>query len=472
MTAATTQDSRGVTVSYDVENAPITQPIAFSVYRSETPFYDQGDATVGSFTISPPAPGQTGTLDSTGQSATAVGNHTVTMPLAGGLPIDPNDPYVVVVADPTNAVAETTKTDNSASFRTYVIGVITHGGLQPKSWIADGPPWEQRMAADLTEQGYNAVIPVNWVGVSNTPGSAAKVAPRVVPMIEQAAATFPAGSVVDLHLIGHSEGAVINSLVVQELNAQGWPANLKAGYINMTMLDPHAANSNLRGPQYSVSNDQFGIGTVASLEINAYQSKADDPLPIVPPNVQEAQVFFQHTPVSEAETNNGIYNLWGQVPVKGNAEYFNLTAPGISHAGTFGVQDWYRLNVVPTLGDGETAINQIALTGSQVTNGASATDARGATPVTYAGHAAAGSTVRLFAARATQMLVDPVGKTTAGPDGSWSITTPALRPGHYRIIASSDVPTSAATTLLGRRFFLRPTAWLGKLTLPSADGTA
>ena len=33
--------------------------------------------------------------------------------------------------------------------RTHVIGVITHGGVQPKKWAA-GPPWERKMAAQLT----------------------------------------------------------------------------------------------------------------------------------------------------------------------------------------------------------------------------------------------------------------------------------------------------------------------------------
>jgi hypothetical protein len=206
--------------------------------------------------------------------------------------------------------------------------------------------------------------------------------------------------------------------------------------------------------------------------IDSFQSKANDPLPVVTPNVQQAEVFFQHTPVSQAQTNDGIYNLWGQVPVKGNAEYFNLTASGVSHSGKFGVQNWYLQNVVPTLATGETTIPQIGLTGSRVIHSSTATDGRRATHVTYEGHAAADSTVRLFAARATQRLVDPVGKTTAGPDGAWSITTPALAPGRYRVIASSDVPRSAATTILGRRFFLRPTAWLGPLILSPNSATA
>ena len=49
----------------------------------------------------------------------------------------------------------------------------------------------------------------------------------------------------------------------------------------------------------------------------------------------------------------------------GPAHYFDLTGPGISHAGNFGVQDWYRLNVVPTLGDGSMLANASILTVAQ-----------------------------------------------------------------------------------------------------------
>ena len=49
---------------------------------------------VGTPTISPSE------LDSAGQPATAPGKHTVTVPLPGGLPDNPEHPYVVVVADP------------------------------------------------------------------------------------------------------------------------------------------------------------------------------------------------------------------------------------------------------------------------------------------------------------------------------------------------------------------------------------
>ena len=53
------------------------------------------------------------------------------------------------MADPSNAVAETSKANNTADFRTYVIGVITHGGLQPEELDQGRPPWERKMADEL-----------------------------------------------------------------------------------------------------------------------------------------------------------------------------------------------------------------------------------------------------------------------------------------------------------------------------------
>ena len=466
MISATTVDSRGVTLTYDIANAPITQPISFSVERSAAPQAQAGDVSVGTVTVDPPTAGQAGTLDSSGQSATAVGQHTVTLPLPAGLPPTPALPYVVVTANSNNAIQESSTTNNVASFRVYSIAVITHGGLQPKSWTRFGPPWEQTMAKALQAQGFDAVIPVDWVGVSGIAGSAAKVAPRVVPMIVDTAAEFPAGSPVDLQLIGHSEGAVVNSQVVKELNARGWPAGLGSGYLKVTMLDPHAANNGIPGPQFSVSSDQYGLGTVASELITNYQSQAKDPLPIVTPNVQDAEVFFQHTSAKQAQTNSGVYNLWGQVPVKGNATYFNLTAPGVSHAGKFDIPDWYLLNVVPTLGTGESTIQNISLTGHETTE-ATYPNAPNRTAVTYSGHAAPDSTVRLLIARASQSRVTIDATTTAGPDGSWSITTSPLANGHFRVIVSSDVPASDGTSALGHPYYIRPTNWIGPLTLPT-----
>ena len=164
----------------------------------------------------------------------------------------------------------------------------------------------------------------------------------------------------------------------------------------------------------------------------------------VPDNVDDAEVFYQHTPVSEAQSNGGIYNLWGQVPVHGPAHYFDITGPGISHSGTFGVHDWYRLNIVPTLGDGSTFTRTNALTVAQAPETVQATD-RGANVSTgrqpsFTGTAAPGATIRLIAARVGSTELLPLGQAASGPDGNWDLTTRTLAPGRYRVKAMADVP--------------------------------
>lgn len=449
MVSATTTDSKSVTITYDVSNAPLGAPLTVGVYRSADASYGTGDTQVGSVTISPT------TVDQNGNSATAEGKHTVTEPLPNGLPLDPLKPYVVVVADPAGSLPAAEKTVDSASFRVYSIGVIVHGGLQSKSYDASGPPWERRMAAQLLADGYDSVIPYNWVASSGTAGAAALQAPKLATLVVNAATQFPANSVVDVHYIGHSEGAVVNSQTVLLINKVGAPANMQAGWLEMTMLDPHAANNGVPGKQYSVSNGL--LGWIANEEIKGYQSRAKDPAVVVPSNVDQAEVFFQRTPARKAESNNGIYNLWGQVPIHGDATYFNLTASGVSHAGRFGVQDWYRLNVVPTLGDGAPQIQESTLTGAQVGTPAPATFSR--QTVTYAGTSASSALVRLYAAPPGEKTLKLVGRTRASEDGTWTATTFPLPPGKYRVVAMSNDPK--AISPWHRHLAMRPTAYFG-----------
>jgi hypothetical protein len=315
------------------------------------------------------------------------------------------------------------------------------------------------MAQSLRAQGYDAVVAYNWVAESNHAGAAAQQAPRLVRMILDTASQFPAGAPVDLHFIGHSEGTVVNSMAIQLLNKTGqWPANLQAGYLKVTMLDPHPANNGRPGQQYSVSNGL--LGTIAREEINAFQSKAKDPPVYVPPNVQDAEVFYQHTPVRlSGGSNHGIYNLWGQVPVHGAANYFNLTARGISHSGKFGVQNWYQANVVPTLGSGESFVHADTLTAAQ-----GAETPAGAAPgvrmtVDYSGKAAPGATVHLYAAPTGETKLKPVGQTTAGPSGAWALTTSPLALGRYRVVAEANAPVGPR----GGPATMKPVAWPGTL---------
>jgi hypothetical protein len=460
LVSAATRDSRSVTFDYSISGAAVDQPIAFAVYRSAANQVSPGAPMVGSVVVNPPGPDGP-TLDTSGQPATAVGTHELTVALPGGLPPLPAEPYVVVAANPAHTIAESNTANDTASFRTYVIGVITHGGVQPRSWRVGGPPWEHQMAKALRAQGYDAVIPFNWVAESNHAGAAAHQAPRLVKQILATAAEFPAGAPVDLHLIGHSEGTVVNSMAVQLLNKTNqWTPGLKAAYLKMTILDPHPANNSRPGPQYSVSNGI--LGAIARGEINAFQSKAKDPPAFVPSNVQDAEVFYQHTPVHESGgSNHGMYNLWGQVPVLGPASYFNVTAPGISHSGKFGVQNWYEANVVPTLATGASFVQTDTLTAAQ-----GPVMPAGAAPgvrftVDYSGKAAPGATVRLYAVPTGQSRLTKVGQTIAGPNGAWGLSTTPLALGRYRVVAQSDAPAGPR----GRPATMKPTTWPGTLTV-------
>lgn len=459
MISATTSDSRSVSFTYEITNGALASPVEIGVYRSADPTFSADDLKVGSLELIPS--GSTApTLDQAGESATGAGPHQLTLPLSDGLPPNPDHPYVLVVADPQNAVLGSGTSLHTAEFRTHVVGVITHGGIQPKSWKY-GPPWELRMARDLRAQGYDSVIAYNWVSQSNHPGAAVKQVPALARKVAAAVSAFPASDPVDVHFIGHSEGAVINGLVIQRLENSA-PPQMQAGYLKETMLDPHAANNGVRGQQYSVGSGL--LGWIARLEINDFQARAKDPLAMVPPNVDDAEVFFQHTPASQAETNHGMYNLWGQVPVAGPAHYFDLTGHGISHAGRFGVQDWYRLNVVPTLGEGAPLIqtNVLTIQPSYVLG-----EARSAAlPVSptdqpaYSGTAAPGATVRLFAQPQSPDLVK-VGQTVASTHGTWSLVAHPLPPGHYRVIAVASVAGSP-----GRRpLHMRPTAWASSIII-------
>jgi hypothetical protein len=463
MLSATTSDSRSVTFDYQISGAAVDQPVAFAVYRSTTAQAGPGASKVGSLVVNPPGPGGP-TLDSSGQPATAVGTHEITLSIPGGLPPVPAQPYVVVAANPAGTVPESNASNDTASFHIYTLGVITHGGVQPKSWKVGGPPWEHQMARSLRAQGYDAVVPFNWVAESNHPGSAAMQAPRLAKDILQAASQFPAGAPVDLHLIGHSEGTVVNSRAIQLLNRNGeWTSGLKAGYLKVTMLDPHPANNGRPGPQYSVSNGLLGV--IARGEINAFQSKAKDPGVFVPANVQDAEVFYQHTPVRlSGDSNHGIYNLWGQVPVEGPASYFDLTARGISHSDHFGVQNWYQDNVVPTLGVGAPFVQADTLTVAQGT-----VTPAGAAPgvqmtVAYSGTAAPGASVRLYAAPVGQSMLTEVGHTVTTSAGTWAMQTSPLALGRYRVVAQAGAPVGPR----GRAATMKPTAWPGTLTVATS----
>jgi hypothetical protein len=459
MISASTVDSKSVTIEYDVNQAPgSTTSVQFGIYRSSNGQFDSSDTLVGTFTAVSPGGSSAVTLDQNGEPATALGTHQLTIPLPQGLPPFPEKPYVLVVADPGSPTA-TADAAQSASFRTYTIGIVTHGGIQDTSW-KHGPPWELQIANAMKQEGYDSVIAYNWVAQSNDPGSAIKQSPRLARSILHAASKFPASAPVDLDFIGHSEGTVVNTYAIVKLQEHMTP-QLKAGYIEDTLLDPHAANNNVPGQQYSIGGGI--LAPLAKMIISNYQGSAQDPPAFVPSIVDEAQVFYEHT---TAATGNATYNLWGQVPVKSNGplvHYYNLTPSKVTHSGKTGIQFWYRNFIVPSLGDQAPLVRELQLNGqidqaqvvssdstgsvSSVSQAVAMRDVRAYGPEQlvqtdqpeFSGTAAPSSVVRLsISPVAKPWVTAPAGMTEATDAGAWSLTTARpLHNGQYRVVVSA-----------------------------------
>ncbi|WP_406693894.1 hypothetical protein V5E97_22920 [Singulisphaera sp. Ch08] len=455
-----TLDSRGVTIEYDVLNSDLSQPFELGIYRSADDRFDSADLAVETLTV-----GEEGgsALDDLGASSLAQGHHRLTLTLPDGLPPTPEHPYVLAVADPSLTVSGDAAGQNTVALRKYVIGVLTHGGFQSKSWKERGAPWALQMAKSLQAQGYDAVIPYNWVAESRTPGAAAKQGARVARLVELAASHAPEGEPVDVHFIGHSEGTVVNSVGMRYLE-KNEPERLAEGFLKATLLDPHAANNNAPGGrQYSVSKGL--LGDLARWIIDGYQKKAKDPLPVIWGNVDAADVYYQRTPISAAKgSNNGIYNLWGQVPVPVQGDtpvrYYNLTGVGISHTGYVNVVDWYQAHVVPTLGDNSPFTDPSLLNGGLATD-SSTVQAR--EPV-FQGTAAPGTrlSVRATARSASQPIV--LGDTVADENGNWSLTSRPLPNGRYHVRAKGV----AVADPKWPRVLVIPSARLGTITVDAS----
>lgn len=438
MLSATTADSRGVTIEYRV--APSlgeSDPIRFGVYRSADDRFDASDVLLGVW-------------EAEAGSASTRGTHRLTIPVEGGLPIDLARPYVLVVANPDDAGA-TIDPGRTASFRKYSVGVVTHGGLIHDAWKI-APPWALQIGKLMEWEGYDAVLPYNWMSDSRSPGNAAKQGPRLANQINKIVDQLPDSAIVDLHLIGHSEGAVVNTMGLLNLEKTAGPG-LRAGYVKNTLLDPHAA-SNLVPGQMSAANTL--VGSIAYSMVKDFQGKAKDPVVFVPSGVDETEVFYQRVKASDSHGINGNhYNLWGQVPIpnqSGNPiHYYNLTTAGVTHSGDHGVYSWYRNFVAPTLRDQTPLIQTLRLEG-RLDGGEPATPVgklqerrfanwgpdmivSGGQP-SFSGTAAPGAATRLYVGPTADLKhIHLMTTDQADASGDWRMTTPRpLPPGRYRAV--------------------------------------
>jgi len=445
MESATTVDSKGVTIAYDADpTARAAGPLTFGVYRSADATFDPSDERLAVYTA--PA------------SASAPGAHRLTIPVEGGLPIDVARPYVLVVADPDapGAAADPART---ASFRKFTLGVVTHGGVINRSWTY-GSPWQLQLGRLMEDAGYDAVIPFNWVDESSQPGHAAPLGLRLADQIERIVDQLPDDAVVDLHVIGHSQGALVNSVALRRLG-EDRPGRIDAGWVQATLLDPHAANNYVPG---QMDTSATLVGGLARAIVEDYQASAKDPTIVIPANVDETDVFYQHTHVRDIHlmSPNG-YNLWGQVPIPnlsdGPVHYYNLTRANATHSGASGVALWYRNFIAPTLAEGAPLVRELELDGAIVDASPSTwtpeTERQrrtqdnwgpdlvlGGDRPAFVGTAAPGATVRVYVgptADLTRLRVLDV--TTADAAGNWSVEADeAFRDGRYRAVAMAYSP--------------------------------
>ena len=351
LTFATTTDARTISINYTINNSSLAgQNVSFNIYRSAA--YDSlsGAQLIGTATI----PGS----DSADLS---LGGHSgvklaLTSPSGQAVTaLTPNTalPFIVVDAN---------LDGSTASFETHVLGVIAHGlELDPMLWLLNQvPAWEVQMAAALQQSdGYEAVIPFNWVRLSILPFPLAielasdQLYQEVVAEADQLADQHP-GDVVDINFIGHSRGTVVISEVLQDLVGTHDPA-LQGGYMQMTLLDPHPAN--LSFSQFSWDAAIPAANDFAALVI-AFEVLTSDPQVVVPSNVMQVQLFDEQTQAGQLGFSNLteiLLNLWGETasvlpnqsgqPIE-EMNLTDVTAPGIGLIGHYEVPDWYLANVV------------------------------------------------------------------------------------------------------------------------------
>jgi hypothetical protein len=135
------------------------------------------------------------------------------------------------------------------------------------------------------------------------------------------------------------------------------------------------------------------------------------------------------------------------VPIIGDAHYSDITGLGISHAGDYGVQDWYQENVVPHLsGDGSAFYDPTAITGHLVAPTAGRYHHALITHLvrpTFEGTAPPGTRIRLVAVRGGDKG-GLLGGAIADTQGNWTYTPPKpLQDGRYRVLIKTRIAASA-----------------------------
>jgi len=312
--SVTSPDPQDISFTYDVKEAAPAQEFDVAVYRSSSLSFSFDTAILVGQDFPIPA------LDMAGQSSVSLGQHTVMLNDPVALHPDPAHEYVFVVADPAHDYGDPDNTIHETHFRKFVLGAVVHG-FQLQGGLTGLPSWEIQTSAVLGQLGYDQVIPFDWTSTSNLPVPGVTQAQGLVLALEiHAAADLlvltggSSGDVVDLRLIGHSRGAVVISQALLDLADTTDPV-LVGGFKVMTMLDPHPANNSFATRDYSAANNVFGKFAVSVYQ--KFQALAQDPQVVIPSNVDEAELYYQHTPASRFSgvfNSEAYLNLWGEDP--------------------------------------------------------------------------------------------------------------------------------------------------------------
>ncbi|MGO9915982.1 MAG: invasin domain 3-containing protein [Isosphaeraceae bacterium] len=367
-----TTDSREAIVSYDVNTPNLAGPLYIQIYRSDKSTYDSNDpnnVAVGDPYQIELQPGHytTNTEDEPPIDLFIPGR--AKQPLAP----DPSRPYVLAVIEdgdgnlPTNLTID----ESQAHFKIWVIADVTYGF----SLTGEPPAWAQQIATALDTPrgaggaGYNSALIKKWSsGLTTGPGEAVEGGDALCQQVAEQAAAIEGelgkNDVIDVQLIGHSRGAAVIGVAMQEL-VENTPATspLGEGYYKLTFLDPHPANAATAGDvRIQLPIPKFNAFAVFWYFIRS--ALYNDPSVVVSSRVNAVEDFYEQNsngsiaPANfKNEPEEEYFNLLGdpseiqiEDPANTIAEDYDLSPLGLGHSD---VWRWYIGHVVPGLGTGQ-----------------------------------------------------------------------------------------------------------------------
>ncbi|MGD9635429.1 MAG: Calx-beta domain-containing protein, partial [Pirellulales bacterium] len=286
-----------------------------------------------------------------------IGSGTSSIALHDSFGIDAQHPYVLVVADPSNVVEEANEINNSVAIRRNTIAVVTHGFIPNNPFtgdpleVASPQGWIDRMDQALRDGGYDDVIEYLWTGDAGRPAlemASGQAFPLATLIVADVQSNFEGP--VDVHLIGHSRGAVVVSQAAAALISVGADVEqLETGLVDMTLLDPHPAHNPPSGNWYTTGSFTGLLSPLNSFVsiyerlVVWFQAEAQDPAVFVPTNVDRTSVYHQNTPAEQAVPFlDSLLNLIGEVPILGATQQLLVATPE-SHTT---IHDWYTANVL------------------------------------------------------------------------------------------------------------------------------